>query len=240
MTVHDLRERLKDGMRYKDIDRRLETIEALLAQQAIKDAESRGVISWEQLVHRVGEARVAAGLGDKSSFFLVASPGEGVQFHGIFSSSQSPEVQLIDNPPKYREQGFDLDAGDPSRMVRAELIRRAAPGRKGLELWRDGSLIFVGRGDSNFLGWTQREDGASLFMNNYVAATPGASSGLPPGAQYRVSRRCGDIFLADGQKFPSDEPAYCRLHGTFRYSNSYKSERHKSDLPNPGRDDEQY
>jgi hypothetical protein len=28
--------------------------------------------------------------------------------------------------------------------------------------------IEVGRGDSNFLGWTQREDGASLFMNNYV------------------------------------------------------------------------
>lgn len=55
-----------------------------------------------------------------------------------------------------------------------------------------------------------------------MAATLGASNGLPPGAQYHVSRCCGDIFFANGEKFPSDEPAHCRLHGTFRSSNRFR------------------
>ena len=52
-----------------------------------------------------------------------------------------------------------------------------------------------------------------------AAATRGASSGLPPGTQDGVAGCGSGIFLANGQKFPSDEPAHCRLHGSFRYAN---------------------
>lgn len=54
-----------------------------------------------------------------------------------------------------------------------------------------------------------------------VGASLGASSGLPPRAQYRVSGCCSDIFFADGEEFSPDEPAHCRLHGTFRASNRF-------------------
>ncbi len=67
-------------------------------------------------------------------------------------------------------------------------------------------------------GWRSRSSRRRLL----VAARLGSSSGLPPGTQYGVSMCCSGVFLADGQKFPSDEPAYCRLHGTFRNSNRFR------------------
>ena len=55
------------------------------------------------------------------------------------------------------------------QYVRGELIRRVTNGRKGLELWQDGTLIFVGRNDEDFLGWAvRRKEGNNLYINNYV------------------------------------------------------------------------
>jgi hypothetical protein len=50
------------------------------------------------------------------------------------------------------------------------LIRRVTNGRKGLELWQDGTLIFVGRNDEDFLGWAvRRKQGErNSYINNYV------------------------------------------------------------------------
>ena len=55
-----------------------------------------------------------------------------------------------------------------------------------------------------------------------VTAARGVSGGLPPGTQDGVARCGGDIFLADGEKFPPDEPAHRGLHGTFRHSNRFR------------------
>jgi hypothetical protein len=39
-----------------------------------------------------------------------------------------------------------------------------------LELWQDGTLIFVGRNDENFLGWAVRPKALenNIYINNYV------------------------------------------------------------------------
>ena len=55
-----------------------------------------------------------------------------------------------------------------------------------------------------------------------VTAARGVSGGLPPGTQDGVARCGGDIFLADGEKFPPDEPAHRGLRGTFRYANRFR------------------
>ncbi len=170
MSAHELRDTLKDGMRYKDLDRRLGSIESLLTTEFTNKNKSdlQGSIGMERLIQRAADARVAAGLVEVPSFFLAAVPLEAVKFPDLFKSRQAPEVKLIDNPPKYRDQGFDIDVGQPSQLVRGELMRATANLRKGLELWKDGSLIFVGRADSNFLGWAFRDEADKLSINNYV------------------------------------------------------------------------
>jgi hypothetical protein len=84
--------------------------------------------------------------------------------------AESREFKLINNPPKYREHGFDLDPNSDwtTQIVQGRLIRRSASLEKCLELWRDGSLICVSRSDEAFLGWARQSDGTTRPINNYV------------------------------------------------------------------------
>jgi hypothetical protein len=91
-----------------------------------------------------------------------------VKLNGLYSRSKSPEYKAISEPPTYRPHGFDLNPHNALQYVRGELIRRVSNGRKGLELWQDGTLIFVGRNDEDFLGWAVPRKGDNWYINNYV------------------------------------------------------------------------
>jgi hypothetical protein len=169
-SVHELRERLKDGMRFARLDSRLENLEQLISRQQGGSATDPPEVSVERLIQRAANARIATGLEDTPSFFLLAHPNGNVRFENLFGSRQSPEVHLLENPPKDRAFGFNLDADNNSTIVRAELRRCATPGAKCLELWRDGTLIFVARGDGLRLGWGTREDEDGWRINNIALA----------------------------------------------------------------------
>lgn len=170
-SVQVLQERLKAGIRNKEVGRRLENIESLLAQRPSPESQSgMAPIGSEEILRRAAQAKIAAQMEDTPSFFLAAAPQQHAVFPNLFSSRQSNEARAIDNPPKYRDMGFDLDGGHAHQMVRGQLIRRVANGRKSLELWRDGALIFVGRGDTHFLGWASRPSEDNLYINNFVLA----------------------------------------------------------------------
>jgi hypothetical protein len=125
-------------------------------------------LASERLVQRAADAKIAAQLSDVPSFFLLAAPMQPVRLGGLYSS-KSAEYKAISEPPVYRQLGFDLNPHTPVQYVRGELIRRVT-GRKGLELWQDGTLIFVGRNDEDFLGWAvrRRSEERNLYINNYV------------------------------------------------------------------------
>ena len=166
MRLQELRERLKDGMRYRDVDQRLDSIESLLARQSSESAEKKTEINFERLFQRAMDTRIAVGLTDVPCFYLLASPQENVTFPRLFESRESPEAKLFESPPNYRLWGFDLDTRSRSEIVRAELIRRVTSGRRGLDFWRDGVLIFVGRGDDELLGWACKSSHHELLINN--------------------------------------------------------------------------
>jgi hypothetical protein len=161
---------MKDGKRYGDLERRMENLESLITKLlANRTVKSVPVNSERLLLQRAAEAKTAAQLSDVPSFFLIAAPAEPIKLEGLFST-KSAEYNAIAEPPAYREHGFDLNPHNPVQHLRGELVRRAANGRKSLELWQDGTLIFVGRNDEDFLGWAvRRKDGENnIYINNYV------------------------------------------------------------------------
>jgi len=168
-TVQLIRDTLKDGKRYADLLRRLENLEALIAKVSSSRPEQKrkNPITRERLIQRAADARIAANLLDSPLFVLIATPSEPVRLNDIFSS-KSREFQLIKEPPVYRSNGFDLRTQNEVQLVRGELIRSVG-WRKGLELWQDGTLIFVGRNDSDFLGWASKHDpDTNIYINNFV------------------------------------------------------------------------
>lgn len=174
-SVHMIRDMMKDGKRYADLERKLDNIEGLITKLGSNThvssptAKKESPLKPELLLLRASEARRITQLSDVPSFLLIGAPLEPVKLNGLFSS-KSVEYQAITEPPAYRARGFDLNPHTPVQHVRGELIRRVTNGRKGLELWQDGTLIFVGRNDEDFLGWAVRRKHGELnaYINNFV------------------------------------------------------------------------
>ena len=170
-SVHILRDTMKDGKRYGDLDRRMENLEGLITKLVAIRAAKKDPLDIKLLRRRAADAILESELSDVPSFYLVAAPIEPIKLGGLFSK-QSAEYKAISEPTAYRESGFDINPRNPVQPLRGELVRRIARGRKGLELWQDGTLIFVGRNDEDFLGWAVRRKEAdkNIYINNYVLA----------------------------------------------------------------------
>lgn len=166
-TVQIMRDTMKDGKRYGDLERRMESIEGLLAKSISSRLVKPTPLPIAVLERRAADAKKAAQLSDVPSFFLIAAPTPPVKLGGLYST-KSDEYKAISEPPAYRQHGFDLNPHTPIQHVRGEAIRRVTNGRKGLELWQDGTLIFVGRNDENFLGWAVPSKNENVYINNYV------------------------------------------------------------------------
>jgi hypothetical protein len=176
-SVHMIRGMMKDGKRYGDLERKLDNLEGLITKLGSNQHVSSpplkkdNPVKSELLLLRASEARRITQLLDVPSFSLIGAPHERMKLNGLFSS-KSVEYHTISDPPAYRDHGFDLNPHTPVQHVRGELIRRVTTGRKGLELWQDGTLIFVGRNDEDFLGWAVRRKQVerNAYINNYVLA----------------------------------------------------------------------
>ena len=168
-TVQIMRDTMKDGKRYGDLERRMENLEGLVTKLVANRTAKNNPVNTERLLQRAAEAKVAVQLSDVPSFFLIATPAEPVKLNGLFST-KSAEYKTIADPPAYREHGFDLNPHNPVQHLQGEFIRRLANRRKGLELWQDGTLIFVGRNDQDFLGWAVKPKAGenNIYINNYV------------------------------------------------------------------------
>lgn len=88
----------------------------------------------------------------------------------LFRGRDEPLVRLLERPPELREGGFDLDVGEPPRILRGEMRRAVVPERMVLECWPDGTLVFAAEAE-DFLCWgTQRRPGAPLRINPLALA----------------------------------------------------------------------
>jgi hypothetical protein len=154
-----LRERLRDGIRFGEIDSRLRNIEEMVGSRlAPNDRVSSATppITSEELLRRAHQARQAAGFQSEPVLLLAAWPLQATVFPDLFESRNAPVVRLLEQPPILRNNGFDLSTRRASAIIEGTLRRCLLPNRKVLEAWRDGCLIGVMPGDDSFLGWAMR------------------------------------------------------------------------------------
>lgn len=159
-SVEKMQSHLRDGLHYNDLIReQYETIQIRL--ERLEDLQKTGtaeVISpnSEELLHqRIENAILECHLNENNRpvFVLAAFPKQVISIPNLFKSRNEQVVMLLENPPELRRSGFDIDTGGQPKIIRGELRRASADRHKSLELWIDGTLIFVARGDSDFLCW---------------------------------------------------------------------------------------
>jgi len=89
----------------------------------------------------------------KQKRFIIFSayPESAGELKTIFSTTEGSIRRRLENPPVLRESGWDLRTYDHAKIVRGEMIRVTFKEMSRIDLYRDGTLIFVARAD-NFLG----------------------------------------------------------------------------------------
>jgi hypothetical protein len=170
LSIETLQILLRDGLRYDLVNQRLEHIQELLqALQAGREQEAERATRrnmTELLRERIGQALNEVGLQDQPVFILGAIPTYPVEIPTLFTTKGAEVVHLLEHPPALRPSGFDLGTLSPARMIGGQLRRSDLPGYKLLELWFDGTLIFIARGDGDFLSWgRQTRSGEPLRLN---------------------------------------------------------------------------
>lgn len=103
----------------------------------------QGEIIEAELDGRITGAINAAELNGQPLVAIAATPYRRFEVVGLFESRKSEIVRLLETPPEIRPHGFDISVGTNSRIIRGQMRRAVIPGVRLLELWRDGTLIFI-------------------------------------------------------------------------------------------------
>jgi hypothetical protein len=242
-SVEELQALLRDGVRYDRVSEFYEDIQATLAQisaQRPGGAEQPSGLE-KALDERIENALTEAGLQSAPAFVLAALPIQKVEIRGLFESRSAPVVCWLEHPPKLRELSFGLECGERARIVRGQMRRVATAGYKSLELWRDGTLIFVATAGNDFLSWAspkrgpQRLNPVVLAESTYLFAELSRlvfehAEPQPEKIEYRVELRGmaghgGPLVLIPGpvgtfdwrsghRKYDPPEPELRRTHAS--------------------------
>jgi hypothetical protein len=114
---------------------------------------------------RLKDALEAVQLFHLPTIALVAIPSPALSFPGFLDRGGAVANEIA-TPPSLRQYGFDLDAGGQVQVVEGIVRRAVLPDYKLLEVWRDGIVQFVARGDHDFLAWGHREQQNQGFRIN--------------------------------------------------------------------------
>jgi hypothetical protein len=91
------------------------------------------------------------------SVILSAMPTEHAELRTIFSDKPDGIRRQLEDPPRLRPNGWDLGTGDQAKFISGELIRVEGY-RSTIDLYRDGTLIFAGKINRDFLAWSDKTD----------------------------------------------------------------------------------
>ncbi|MBI2177070.1 MAG: ATP-binding protein [Candidatus Tectomicrobia bacterium] len=169
MNIQQFHSQLKMGGHSNLITQATQEVQETLARVLERlnfsgSTQSPGESVETELNGRIEDAIGAAELNDQPLVVIAASPYRRFEVTDLFEGRDNAMVRLLERPPELRPHGFDVTVGTESRIIRAQLRRSVMPGVRLLELWRDGTLIFVGTAESLCWGLSNRP-GQPLRIN---------------------------------------------------------------------------
>jgi len=155
LSISDLQKTLKSGFNYEnEIKERLNNLEALVKRYIVHYKS----ITEENDIKKKVESRIKTALeyddiSEKRTIVITAYTAQTSELKTIFDSSENSIRKRLENPPIIRHGGWSLETWDKSKIIRGEMIRVVNGTIKVIDLYRDGTLVFVGLADKEFLAW---------------------------------------------------------------------------------------
>lgn len=155
----ELHQLFRDGLFYgANINNRFDEVTTFLQQLKLPTITpiqplTKREISESEIWQKITDAIRGCELTGHRMLVLTAYTNE-VTTLPTWIDSKSDIVKALENPPKLRHSGWDLDTdGDRSKIIRGELRRVVAEQYKIIDLYRDGTVIFAASAEGDFLAW---------------------------------------------------------------------------------------
>lgn len=169
LNVERIHAIIKDGFRFEEISQRIDSIETALHKIIDHGIEATNKSIEDKRIfikNSAEELLIAAGLKENPYFVLAITPSNQVNIKGIFEGREAEVVKLIDSPPKLRYGGFDLDTIQVSEIIEGKKRRSIEKNFNAIELWKDGTIIFVANAGPKFLSWGSYDEQKVLKIND--------------------------------------------------------------------------
>ena len=164
-SVVDLQQALRSGINYGSLlKERFDGVEALIRSSGVSalgknnDTENLKKNKVSRIEQRIATALEYEGLKDNRNVSIAAYPNEALELKTIFLSTPDSIRKKLENPPILRRGGWNLRTLDRAKILRGEMIRVGNGKRIMVDLYRDGTMIFAGQGDHQFLAWHDAEE----------------------------------------------------------------------------------
>lgn len=180
-SVVDLQQVLRTGLNYENLlKERFDGMETLVRSSVISAVETNiaetqkgnSIISSalgsyvgeperksnrDRIDRRITTALEYEGLKDVRNVSITAYPNEALELRTIFLSTPESIRRRLENPPILRYGGWNLRTLDQAKILRGEMIRVGNGKRIMVDLYRDGTMVFAGQGNHQFLAWHDEE-----------------------------------------------------------------------------------
>lgn len=158
-SVVDLQQVLRAGLNYERLlKERFDGVETLVRSSVISalggnNGETQKKNNGDRIDRRIATALEYEGLKDGRNVSIAAYPNEALELKTIFLSTPESIRHRLENPPILRYGGWNLRTLDQAKILRGEMIRVGNGKRIMMDLYRDGTMVFAGQGDHQFLAW---------------------------------------------------------------------------------------
>ncbi|MBD3340647.1 MAG: hypothetical protein GF353_16185 [Candidatus Lokiarchaeota archaeon] len=169
-SVQQLQALIKDGLRFDSISSRLDELENYLYQNLSSTEKSDNNKSIEEkLSQRIDDALEKVELKKNPSFVLSCFTPDKFEINSLFQSQESDVMKILNNPPRLRYGGWGLQVHNKFNIYSGKYRRAVDPRYKILELWKDGTIIFIVSANQDYLAWgNYSSEDEPLRINSYA------------------------------------------------------------------------
>ena len=160
--IQDIHKIMRDGLLYdRNIENRFDALESLIEinqQQVQKDKHIKKDKEIEEMVkEKINVTLKVNNINNQRAIILAAYSKDGKgELKTLFTEKENSIKRQLERPPIIRHGGWSLETLDRGKIIEGQLVR-VMNGVETIDLYKDGTLVFIGLADEEFLAWASKD-----------------------------------------------------------------------------------
>ena len=160
--IQDIHKIMRDGLLYdRNIENRFDALESLIEinqQQIQKDKHIKKDKEIEEMVKEKINATLKVNNMNNQRMIILSAYSKDVKgkLKTLFTEKENSIKRQLEIPPIIRHGGWSLETLDGGKIIERQLVR-VMNSVKIVDLYKDGTLVFAGLADEEFLSWASKD-----------------------------------------------------------------------------------